>query len=700
MNMTTAKRTTNTIFKIAVLSILIIAAAALYLPSESSAATKKTTLKTKSATIYVNGKYTISLKNKLKNATYFYTSNKTSIAKVSAKGAITGCGKGTAKISVRYKYKKEFKSVGTFKVTVKKASLKSSYKKFTATVGDVFQPSDYLNSVNKSAEYLFTNTSSKVASAVTSGAITCLKSGYTNLSIHEVYNKKSRTIGHMELTVMGASLRADSFKLAYLKQLPIDDIVENIDSTATYSFTSDHPELFELNDSGVISTTTGNTVQTSNITLTETTPDGIKRVLGTFKVELTNEPFISASDQSITVGLGSTIQASDYEGISITNPRASASYFFTPKDTNIISNDMVAVNYGTTTVEVKEYYNNQITTLSETVQVTVTTASIKKSLSLNGFTTMVDGDVYGDYPVDCRNHTKLYHYESANTSICTVTTGGDKQDQDYLVISPLKVGITSISVYETVSGESDKTKIGSFKVTVKEDTSDLPDLDTLKASQIFRSIAYTHNDKTINGVVNTNSLSCSFYDSYGGYIDYGTDFSSLTAGSFTYVLKKSKYKVTNIETIDGGMNWTFTIDLGDTDHTLVNVPVTLSPAQLDTSTIIDNIVVKLGTTTNRITDIKAADSSFETTFTTAQYIAAGATEYSNTAVNPVALSDLTNVTCTVTQKTYNAVNTPNANIAVKHITEPATKDNKTWMFTVTFEDGTSKDYTVTLGLKK
>ena len=130
----------------------------------------------------------------------------------------------------------------------------------------------------------------------------------------------------MELTVMGASLRADSFKLAYLKQLPIDDIVENIDNTATYSFTSDHPELFELNDSGVISTTTGNTVQTSNITLTETTPDGIKRVLGTFKVELTNEPFISASDQSITVGLGSTIQASDYEGISITNPRACLLY--------------------------------------------------------------------------------------------------------------------------------------------------------------------------------------------------------------------------------------------------------------------------------------------------------------------------------------------------------------------------------------
>lgn len=47
MNMTTAKRTTNKIFKIAVLSILIIAAAALYLPSESSAATKKNNFKNK-----------------------------------------------------------------------------------------------------------------------------------------------------------------------------------------------------------------------------------------------------------------------------------------------------------------------------------------------------------------------------------------------------------------------------------------------------------------------------------------------------------------------------------------------------------------------------------------------------------------------------------------------------------------------------
>ena len=129
---------------------------------------------------------------------------------------------------------------------------------------------------------------------------------------------------------------------------------------------------------------------------------------------------------------------------------------------------MVATKHGTTTVEIEETYLNKVTTLDETVEVTVTTASIKKELSLNGFTTMVDGDIYGDFPVDCRDHTKTYHYEAENTSICTVTTGGTDADQDYLVISPLKVGVTSISVFETVTGTSTKERVGSFKVTVKK----------------------------------------------------------------------------------------------------------------------------------------------------------------------------------------------------------------------------------------
>ena len=454
-----------------------------------------------------------------------------------------------------------------------------------------------------------------------------------------------------------------------------------------------------MSNSGIISTVTGNSVKSFNITMIETKFTGETRTIGTFELELTNEPFISETNQSIKIGLGATLSLSDYEGINITNRRSGATYSFKPKDTSIISNDMVATKHGTTTVEIEETYLNKVTTLDETVEVTVTTASIKKELSLNGFTTMVDGDIYGDFPVDCRDHTKTYHYEAENTSICTVTTGGTDADQDYLVISPLKVGVTSISVFETVTGTSTKERVGSFKVTVKEDTSELPNIAKLKASDIIRNISFTHNNKTVNGVISTTNLTCNFYDASGGFIDYGTKFSELTRGSFTMILKKSKYIVKNAEASNGGTVWTFTIDLGDTDHTLVNVPVVLTASRLDPSTFIDNIVVKLGPTTNKITDIGTTGILFTTQFTAAQYVAAGATEYSSNYATKVPLSSLTNVSCQVNQKTYNRINTPTANAAVKKISTPVTNDNRTWTFNVEFENGTTQAYTVLLGLK-
>ena len=143
--MTTNKNKKQQTYRLLIVSLFLVLAAFFCFSNKSFAATKKTTLKKTSASIYVNGTYTISLKNKITNATYFYTSNKTSIAKVSAKGVITGRGKGTAKINVRYKYKGNFKRVGSFKVTVKKSLLKGNYKKVTASVGDVLTPSDYLS---------------------------------------------------------------------------------------------------------------------------------------------------------------------------------------------------------------------------------------------------------------------------------------------------------------------------------------------------------------------------------------------------------------------------------------------------------------------------------------------------------------------------------------------------------------------------
>ena len=81
-----------------------------------SKAAKKPYLASKSSTIYINGTYTISVKNKISGSTCFFTSNKTKISKVNSKGTITGLEKGTAQIKVRYKLKGKFHTIGTFNI--------------------------------------------------------------------------------------------------------------------------------------------------------------------------------------------------------------------------------------------------------------------------------------------------------------------------------------------------------------------------------------------------------------------------------------------------------------------------------------------------------------------------------------------------------------------------------------------------------
>ena len=99
-------------------------------------AASKTKLQTSESTIFINEKYTIPLTGKLKKATYIFTSNKTKIAKVNSKGVITGINSGSASIKIRYKYKGDFYSVGTFKVTIHKSSLKTDYKAMDMLTGD------------------------------------------------------------------------------------------------------------------------------------------------------------------------------------------------------------------------------------------------------------------------------------------------------------------------------------------------------------------------------------------------------------------------------------------------------------------------------------------------------------------------------------------------------------------------------------
>lgn len=694
-------------------------------PAVSKAA-KKPYLSTKSKTIFINGTYTIPVKNKISGSTCFFTSNKTKIAKVNSKGTITGMGKGTAEIKVRYKLKEKFHTIGTFKVTIKKSTLKKTANDkiphYNMMTGNTLPASKYLNTINNSAKYVITSSDKYIASGDSKGIITAHKSGKASLSVHEVYNKRSRTIGSVVVTIDGSSLKTTSVKMPYDSTLNITQFIDDINPTSTYTLTSSDTKLVSVDDNIISSAASGSGDKKCTITVSETTAeDNVTRKIGTFTVSLTASSYIAAEDQTVYLGMGTKLEIGAEDNIRISNPAKNATYTIVPSKTNVLSEELVAKQYGKTTVTIKETINGTSRTLPDPITVVVARASIKDILLTEGLNTMVDGDTYGKYPVKCRNHSYTYSYEVKDKSVCDVKTAGSHPDEDYLVIVPKNIGTTVITVYETKSASSTKrTKLGSFGVTVSADNSVTPDLDELNASDIIKSIAVTCNGKTYSGLISNDELKCSFSDEEdNGFIDYGTDLENLTASDFNITFKKAKYKIQNVES-SGGSDWTFTISLGknttnsddeddtDDEESTVDVNVTLKTAAFDTASIIKSIKVKLGGTTKTITSstpfaddktvMQFADGNknFEALFTTAQFISAGATEYKDDAENPVALSDLKNVSCTVTGNTYNSKTNPTGNAAVKKISEATSDDNAEWTFTISFDDGSSEDCTVKL----
>ena len=267
-------------------------------------AASKTKLKTSESTIFINEKYTIPLTGKLKKATYIFTSNKTKIAKVNSKGVITGINSGSASIKIRYKYKGDFYSVGTFKVTIHKSSLKTDYKAMDMLTGDTLNPNDYLSGINPNASYIITSSVSAVAKGGSDGVITAKKAGRTAISVHEVYNNRSRKVGSIALSVEGASIKMEEIKMAYNSNINITDLLDDMESTSRYELKSENSSLVTTSNTRISSTSRGKGVQTCSITVDETLSNKTKHNIGSFKVNLTDETFISFLNKDVLIGFG------------------------------------------------------------------------------------------------------------------------------------------------------------------------------------------------------------------------------------------------------------------------------------------------------------------------------------------------------------------------------------------------------------
>ncbi len=697
---------------------------------ESFAAAKKTTLAVTKQTIFVNGNYTIPLSNKIKKATYFYTSNKTKIAKVNKNGVITGISKGSASIKVRYKYKGDFNTVGQFKITVNKSTLKDSYNILNLKTGDTVSPDSYLNNINSDATYIITSSKSAVATSGDDGVIRAKKAGKTSMSIHEVYNKKSRTIGSVAVSVTGASVTREELRLAYGgDKVKKNDLIEDKTSTSTYNFTSSDTSLVYISGDYLYTRSYSSySDQYCTITVTEKPVNEPVRTIGTIKITLTSKPFVSEINQKVTIGLGEELKLGTANGIIITNRQSGATYKFTPANTDILSNpktgNPVGLKYGSTTVSITQTVGSTTTTLDEVVTVTVATANVKDELIKNGFTTTVGGNAYNGYPVDNRNSSATYYYESSDSTICTVNTAGINKNQDYLVLTPKKAGTVVVTVYETVPSENVKTKIGKFNVIINEAAGTTPgstpapgaspvpgtvEVVNPAAKDIISSVTLKHNDKTYTGTVSSSDLEVVFGDESGNYIDYGTDFSKLSSGDFAITTTSPKYSFAGIETIDG-YEWTATIKLDDSST--VEVPISLIPGEFNTASVIKDINVQLGSVTKTInsstyfpddTSVKQFDDgnkNFMVSFKNSEYVAAGITEFDPAVISPVYMSDVpaNTVRCAVTQNRFEQSNT-SGNSAALSVSKAESSDNGYWTFSATFEDGTVEYFDVTLGVE-
>lgn len=693
--------------------VLLLGAFGILCTGAEVSAAKKTTLKTKSKSLYINGTYTIPLKDKKKKATYFFTSNKTKVAKVNSKGKITARGKGSAKIKVRYKYKKKTYSAGTFKVSVQKSTLRSDVRTIVTSVGSQIPVTSYLNDRNPDATYEVIGTNPAVASGSSNGTITITKAGTTTLTINEKFNGKKRTLGKISISASGASLATTAIKMAYGTSYNASSIIVDKLPEATYSLASTNNDMLAV--SGMDLTAGANPGYNSQeqIYVYENNA-GQTRLMGYFSVSLIQTVYIAQKDRDISVGLGAKLTISD-DCIRLTNPDPAATYSLISNNKTVIDNDMTAISYGTAEIAVQEQKagSSTATLLDETVMVTVTSSTIKTELITNGLDLTVDDIAYHDYPVINRNHMVKYFYKSSSDSICQVGTGGSEEDQDYLILYPKKAGTVTITVYEIALGNASQRTIGSFEVRVAKDTAEIENVDDLMAADLLSACSLYYKGKTFTAKLEEGTRNCRFVDDNGvGILDYGLNYEHITKGNFMITPIRNRYLIDHIDRDeDDPAQWTVYIDIQNetSDHSTDIIPlhIYLREAPLDAAAIFQGIQINVGNSRGTINQwvtmpdddqkLQFADSNtdFVYQFTKKQFLAAGATQFDPNELNPVYISDLTNVFCTPIGSTWSMTN-PNASVAVTAISGATSEDNLHWNYTVTFENGVKQDFTVTL----
>lgn len=702
------------LISLGILGMLLFCLSILSCNTKHSLAAKKTTLKVSKQTLYVNGTYSIPLRNRISSATYTYISSKASVAKVTSSGKITAKNKGTAKIKVRYRYKRHMYTAGNFTVTVKKPVFRNGASTVTTIVGKTIVADNYIDNRNPYATYKISSTNSEVAYGNSSGKIYAIKAGTATLTIVECYKGLQRTLGRIEIIVTGASLNIETIKMSFNDTFPTKDLLRDKLTNATYNFVSTNTNLltYDKTSGQLVSHKSPGYNTNCAVKVYEIRSDNT-RLVGTIQINLIQTAFVATSDRQISVGLGTPIVLSE-DCIHVTNPDPNATYTIFSSNTSVVSATNRAVGYGDSVITIQEIKQvngrTVVTDLPEKVVVSVIKATIDPTIYRNGIDLTVDIDTYRDYPLANRNTFAKYSYISTSPTICQAGTAGAGTNNDYMVAKGLAFGNTTIKVEEVYLGVT--RVVGYIKVRVSKDNQIIEDTDALTASDLIKAMSLHYKGKTFVAQVN-NDLTCNFIDENGvGVLDYGMDLTKIVPGAFSVIPTRSRFTVDSMD-VDpkDPYTWHLVIDINNTPQTTkIPITVTLKTAPLDVSKIISTIRAEvylaqhIMTTETTFPDdptrcqIAGDNLDYFVNFTSKQYITAGATEFDPKELNPIKLETLTNLSCTPLQYKFSEKNT-DGNVAVTKLESGSSEDNRLWTFPIYFENGEILNCTVTFGVK-
>lgn len=251
-------------------------------------------------------KYTLSVSNAVKNATYSFVSSDTKILTVKASGSyacLTGVKAGTATITCNQKLNGKTTKVGTCKVTVYNSSVSQDSIPVLPLGNSV--ANEYLEYAyrNNDAVYTFTSDSKNFSMKETlkqfddkyfiRQTFTATAPGTYTITVKETYNKITRVVGKIKYTVKKATVVPNE-TIVLGSENDAFELISNYRTDVSYLFETGDKNVVEISKEDSIVYLKGKTTGTTKISIYEDakTPDKNK-LLGTCiitvkKVEIQN----------------------------------------------------------------------------------------------------------------------------------------------------------------------------------------------------------------------------------------------------------------------------------------------------------------------------------------------------------------------------------------------------------------------------